>query len=98
VTEFLLLNPECPRSIRFATTRLEGALAAIARHTGRGAATRAERLSGRLRALLDYAQLDEILGEGAQAYLVGVTRQCSQIHTALYQSYISYPIEAALPA
>ncbi len=34
VTEFLLLDAECPRSIRFAATRVEGALRALARHTG----------------------------------------------------------------
>lgn len=98
VTEFLLLNAEFPRSIRFSATRLEGAVAALARYGGRSDGTRAERLSGRLRASLDYAQVDEVLSEGPHAYLSGVGRQCMQIHTALYQTYISYPIESALSA
>jgi uncharacterized alpha-E superfamily protein len=98
VTEFLLLDAECPRSIRFAATRLEAALRAIARYTGQTSSGRAERLSGRLRASLDYGQVDEILSDDPHAYLTGVTRQCAHIHAAMSQSYISYPIETALPA
>ena len=98
VTEFLLLDAECPRSIRFAATRVEDALRALARHTARPSGTRAERLSGRLRASLDYAQVDEILAEDPHGYLAGVSRQCAHVHAALYQGYISYPIESALPA
>ncbi len=63
VTEFLLLDAECPRSVRFAATCLEAALRAIARYTGQTAGGRAERLSGRLRASLDYGQVDEILSD-----------------------------------
>jgi uncharacterized alpha-E superfamily protein len=98
VAEFLLLNAEFPRSIRFSAVRVEDALGALARYGGRSGGTRAERLSGRLRASLDYMQVDEVLSEGPHAYLLGVGRQCGQIHAAVYQSYISYPIELALPA
>jgi uncharacterized alpha-E superfamily protein len=98
VTEFLLLDAECPRSIRFAATCLEAALRAIARYTGQTSGGRAERLSGRLRASLDYGQVDEILSDDPHAYLASVSRQCAQIHAAVYQSYISYAIETALPA
>jgi uncharacterized alpha-E superfamily protein len=59
---------------------------------------RAERLAGRLRASLEYAQGDEILNDDPQAYLTNISRQCSQIHAAVHQSYVSYPIESALPA
>jgi uncharacterized alpha-E superfamily protein len=97
VTEFLLLNPEFPRSVRFAAVRLEDALRTLAGYSSREAG-RAERLAGRLRASLEYAQVDEVLNEGPQAYLTGIRRQCTQIHAALYQSYVSYPIESALPA
>ena len=98
VTEILLLDAECPRSVRFAATCLEAALRAIARYTGQTSGGRAERLSGRLRASLDYGQVDEILSDDPHAYLTSVNRQCAQIHAAVYQSYISYAIETALPA
>jgi uncharacterized alpha-E superfamily protein len=97
VTEFLLLNPEFPRSVRFSAVRLEAALRTLAGYSARTGG-RAERLAGRLRASLEYAQVDEILSDDPQAYLLNINRQCSQIHAAVHQSYVSYPIESALPA
>ena len=97
VTEFLLLDAECPRSIRFAATRLEAALRAMAQYSGRPVGA-AERLSGRLRASLDYGQVDEILSDDPHAYLTSVSRQCAQIHSSVYQSYVSYSIDTALSA
>ena len=98
IAEFLLLNAEFPRSVRFAAARVESALRAIAQLTARGAGGRAERLAGRLHASLDYGQVDEILSDDPHAYLEGIGRHCAQIHAALYQTYIGYPIESALPA
>jgi uncharacterized alpha-E superfamily protein len=98
VTEFLLLNDEFPRSVRFAAARMATALRALGGYSGRGAGSRSERLAGRLRASLEYGQVDEILNDGPQAYLSGISRQCAQIHTALIQSYVSYPVDTALPA
>ena len=98
IAEFLLLNPQFPRSVRFAAARVESALRTIAGLTARGAGGRAERIAGRLHASLDYGQVDEILSEDPHVYLETVERHCSQIHSAVYQSYVMYPIESALPA
>lgn len=98
VAEFLLLNAEFPRSIRFAASRVEIALRSLARSSGRPPGARAERLAGRLRASLDYGQVDEILADGAGPYLAGIERQCAQIHASLYQAFITYPVEAEIPA
>jgi uncharacterized alpha-E superfamily protein len=95
VAEFLLLNAESPRSVRFAVDNLQAALQAIARFTGSRHAGRAERLAGRLRAALDYGQIDEIMPD-IHAYLDNIQRQCAQLHTTIHQIYIAYPIEAAL--
>ena len=84
--------------MRFSAARVESALRAIAQLAGRTNGGRAERLAGRLHASLDYGQVDEILSEDPHAYLEGVGRYCAQIHAAAYQSYITYPIESALPA
>jgi uncharacterized alpha-E superfamily protein len=59
---------------------------------------RVERIAGRMQATLAFGQIDEIIGAGLHAYLETVLRQCSQAHSALYQTYITYPIEAALQA
>jgi uncharacterized alpha-E superfamily protein len=98
VTEFLLLSADFPRSVRFAAARIESALQALARASGRGGAGRTERLIGRLHASLDYGQVDEILNDDPHVYLAGISRQCALIHAAIYQSYIAYPIESAIPA
>ena len=96
VAEFLLLNAEFPRSVRFAAARLEAALRAIAQSTGRGGGGRGERLAGRLHALVDYGQVDEILDGDPHAYLDGISRSCAEIHDATHHGYVSYPIESAL--
>ncbi len=96
IAEFLLLNAEAPRSIRFACTLMQGALQAIAKTTGARNQGRAERLAGRLRATLDYDQIEEILSGDIHEYLESIQRQCALIHSGIYQVYIAYPIEVAL--
>lgn len=96
IAEFLLLNPEFPRSVRFAAEMIQTALNAIAELTQTRKGGRANRLSGRLRASLSFSQIDEIMGGGLRPYLDDIKHQCAQIHSALYQQYVSYPIEAAI--
>jgi uncharacterized alpha-E superfamily protein len=96
IAEFLLLNAEAPRSIRFACAMMQGALQAIAKATAARNPGRAERLAGRLRATLDYDQIEEILSGDIHGYLESIQRQCALIHTGIYQAYIAYPIEVAL--
>src|SRR5438128_4715769 len=96
IAEFLLLNAEAPRSIRFACAMMQGALQAIAKATAARNPGRVERLAGRLRATLDYDQIEEILNGDIHEYLESIQRQCSLIHSGIYQVYIAYPIEVAL--
>jgi uncharacterized alpha-E superfamily protein len=95
IAEFLLLNAEFPRSIRFVADRLESSLRAIAAMLGRPANGRPERFAGRLKASLNYGQIDEIMADDPRGYLESVRRQCEQVHAALYETYITYPIESA---
>lgn len=96
IAEFLLLDDVSPRSIRFAAAKIQTALQAIAQQTGTHNAGLAERLAGRLRASLDYGQVDEIIANNMHTYLENIQRLCAQIHGAINQIYISYPIETAL--
>ena len=93
-----MLHPSFPHSLRFSAEALETAIKDIGREAGSRRAARVERIAGRLRATLDFAQIDEIMGGGLEGYLGEIRRQCGQVHGALYQTYISYPIEAALEA
>ncbi len=96
VVEFLLFNAEFPRSVRFAVGVIYGALQSIANTTSMPNPGRVERLIGRLRASVDYGQVDEIMNGSMHTYLESIQRQCAQIHNAIQQVYIAYPIDIAL--
>jgi uncharacterized alpha-E superfamily protein len=96
VAEFLLLSADFPRSVRFAIDTVEASLRAIARGLGRSSTSQVDRLAGRLRASLDYSQIDEIMADSLQSYVRGIHNNCDQVHTALYQTYISYLTETAI--
>lgn len=96
VVEFLLLNPDCPRSVRFAVEAIQASFQSIAEATGTRKAGRVNRLAGRLRATLGFGQIDEILETGLRAYLNDVRGQCAQIHEAVLQTYVAYQVESAL--
>lgn len=96
IAEFLLLNAEFPRSVRFVADRIEDSLRAIARALGKPTNGRPERFAGRLKATLNYGQIDEIMADSPLRYLENIRKQCEQVHAALYQTYITYSIEAAI--
>jgi len=97
VAEFLLLNPDSPRSIRFAADQVQTSLEQIGQLAGTRHVARVNRLAGRLRAQLDYGQVDEIIGDDLLRFLSQIRQQCSAVHDAIYRAYISYPIDQALP-
>jgi uncharacterized alpha-E superfamily protein len=98
IAEFLMLSPRFPHSIRFSADALETALKQVGAEVSSRRSARVERIAGRMQATLAFGQIDEIMSAGLHAYLETVLRQCSQAHSALYQTYITYPIEAALQA
>lgn len=98
VAEFLILSSGLPRSLRVCAVRLQSSLQQIATRTESRRKDRLLRLAGRLQASLRYGQVDEIFAEDIQAYLADITRQCEQIHMALYQTYIEYSIEGEFAA
>jgi uncharacterized alpha-E superfamily protein len=98
IAEFLVLNASFPHTIRFSADALETAMKHIGAEVSSRRSARVERIAGRMQATLAFGQIDEIMSSGLHAYLETVLRQCSQAHSALYQTYIAYPIEAALEA
>jgi len=98
IAEFLVLHPHFPRSLRFSVDALERSLTQIGGEVTGRRSSRVERISGRLRATLGFVQIDEIMTTGLDAFLDTVLRQCALLHSALYQTYLAYPIEAALEA
>jgi uncharacterized alpha-E superfamily protein len=97
ILDFLLFDEDFPRSIRFATARIEENLARLSteRELGRHDPLR---LAGRLNARLTYADIDEVEAGGAGALLTAVAAECAAIHRAMYDTFVAYPLETRLPA
>jgi uncharacterized alpha-E superfamily protein len=96
ILEFLLLDPEFPHSVRFSIDSLQTALDAIQRASGKNRAEELHRMSGRLRASLGYASVDEILSGDLVSYLRNIQRQCQAVHETIYHLYVDYSIQTAL--
>lgn len=98
VAEFLVLSPIFPHSVRFSAEALAAALHQIGQDVSSRRTAKVERIAGRLQATLAFGQIDEILSGGLESYLEVVRRQCALIYGAIFQTYITYPLEAALGA
>lgn len=98
ILEFLMLNEDFPRSVRFATARIEEHLSHLVRHAEPLGHTSPLRLAGRLKARLQYADMDELQAQGASVLLATVIDECAAIHGAIYETYVAYPLELRLPA
>jgi len=97
ILEFLLLDEDFPRSIRFCTARIEEHLAHLSRHVEAAGHAGPDRLAGRLKARLEYADMDEVHAQGASAFVASVLDECATIHRALYEAFVAYPLEQRLP-
>jgi uncharacterized alpha-E superfamily protein len=64
ILEFLLLDEDFPRSIRFCTSQIEEHLTFVSRNVEAAAHAGPDRLAGRLKARLQYADMDEVLMQG----------------------------------
>jgi uncharacterized alpha-E superfamily protein len=96
VAEFLLFDAEFPHSVRFAVEHLTAALSHVA--IGAPASRRAacERLAGRLKASVDFGQIEELMSGSIDLFLANISTQCEQIHEAVYAAYIGYDAETVL--
>lgn len=97
VLQFLLFDEDFPRSIRFCTSQIEQHLSALARpvDVGHGAP---ERLAGRLKARLQYADMETAEVRSAGQLIATVLEECEAIHHAVYETFVAYPLELRLPA
>jgi uncharacterized alpha-E superfamily protein len=96
ICEFLLFNEEFPRSLRFCVDMIVQALQALADDTMRSRNTRLYRIAGRLQSSLSYDDISDVRDQSLAAYVQNIKQQVIQIHDTLYDTYITYPIEAAL--
>ena len=93
IAEFLLFDPEFPHSIRFSVDRVTDALARVAPGAPPARRAAVERLAGRLKASVDFGQIDELMSGGIAGFLADITRQCEKIHEDAVCSFITYGAE-----
>jgi uncharacterized alpha-E superfamily protein len=89
VIEFLILDPEFPRSIRHCLVQAESSLHAI---TGTPPGTfhnPAEQKLGRLRSDFDYARIDEIVASGLHEYLDRFQVRLNDVGDAIFATFIA---------
>ena len=98
MAEFLLLNAGFPYSVRHAADRMHMALEAIAEASSMRKTSRIERIIGQLQSSLAYGQIQEIMSQNLHRYLSGIIKQCRDLHAAMHDVYIEYPIESAFEA
>jgi len=95
IAEFLLFNPEFPRSARFCTDSILLGLERLAEKTFQARNQRVNRLAGRLQSSLNYDEIGEVLTGDFHDYLMN-KREAYKIHDSLYNTYITYSIENTL--
>ncbi len=96
IAEFLLFDAEFPHSVRFAVDRVCDALSRVAPGAPPHRRASVERLSGRLKASVDFGQIDELMSGKIAPFLADITHQCEQIHDAVQSAYIAYGAETVL--
>lgn len=90
IAEYLVLQKDYPRSIRFCVEQLHQATAGVRTSNGQHTPSPPERIFGRLEAQLEYASIDEILAEGLSSYLAKIEKTANEGSGALQKSYFLY--------
>jgi len=88
VAEFLLLNEDFPRSVRFCVSELNNALRKMSGVAEGKFCNDAEKLAGRLVAELQFSTIDEIFDAGLHDYLDRLQSKLNDIGMALFNAYI----------
>ena len=94
VLEFLLLARNLPRSLLFCLRRVEQELSRLG--SGDGRLTRPERLLGRLRADLEYADLHEIAADDLHGFLDHMQKGIRQVAEAVAVQFFRNSHEVSL--
>jgi uncharacterized alpha-E superfamily protein len=90
VADFLLFDSEFPHSVKFAVGRVNEALANVAPGAPPRRRAPCDRLAGKLKAAIDFGQVDDLIGGSFAPFLAEIMRQCEEIHDAVFSAYIAY--------
>ena len=87
VVEFLVMDPEFPRAVRFCIKSASDSLHAITRTPAGAFRYRSEQLMGRLRAELDFASVESVIRGGLHEYLDGLQLKMNEIDRSLASDF-----------
>jgi uncharacterized alpha-E superfamily protein len=91
VCEFLIFDRQFPRAIRYCLTSTETSLYAITGNLAGTVSNAAERRLGRLRADLDYADIEEVFQKGMHEYLDRLQTKLNEVGNALSAIFFGSP-------
>ncbi|EEW25722.1 alpha-E domain-containing protein [Rhodobacter ferrooxidans] len=87
IAHFLILNPQCPRSLITCVAGMNNHLGRLAKAYGR--MTEAQELSARLLAGLDSVSVEAIFEEGLHEFLSRFIRDAASLGAVIHDSYLS---------
>jgi len=93
---FLLLDRDFPHAVRFGIGMIQQALDNLAESSQALKQSEAIRLVGKTASALNFDSIEYIMSQDVHLYLTEIRDRCSDIHKAVYDTCISYPIEFAL--
>lgn len=97
VVEFLILNPNFPRAVRYCLIKAEDSLHAIVGSDSGQHHTLAEKRLGRLRSEMDYAEMAELLSDGLHQFVDNFQAKLNRIDDAIYDTFFALrPVEGSL--
>jgi uncharacterized alpha-E superfamily protein len=98
VANFLIFDSQFPRSIRHCISKAQICLHRITGSKPGSARNAAEKRLGRLKADLEYTDIDEVIDTGMHEYLDGLQTRLNQVDTAIGATFFNLKtmIEAAV--
>jgi uncharacterized alpha-E superfamily protein len=95
---FLLLDPDFPHSVRFGLDTVGGSLDALSTEIPALKRNDVHRRLGKLLSTLSFDPIEEIVGRDVQIFLGNIRNGCRDVHNAIYETCISYPVDHAVVA
>jgi uncharacterized alpha-E superfamily protein len=92
ITNFLILDPEFPRSILFCLLQAERSLHHITGTTLGSWCNNSERTLGRLRSELEYTTLDEVFDLGLHEFLDTLQTRLNTVGEHIYKDFMAVPL------
>lgn len=97
VTEFLILDSTFPRAVRYCLIKSEDSLHAISGSEHGSYQNQAEKRLGRLRAELDFCDLDDCMSGGLHEFLDRFQAQLNHVGAAIFSTFFApRPIHSSL--